>query len=585
MCVRVLIVLSLVSAIGCGPVFGEDWFWPHRQQTNGGLKVFAGSAASFGSVAKDATCLRVVLTEVTQTDDFAALEHLQNLQVLELTLPLQPVDGASQTRLLSTVRFPKSLIALSLVCGARLPGGFWNALAKAPSLVSLSVSGDAIDPADLIALESIPSLRHLKLIASSLCSEDQFKRGSVFGARGMLPCVDALRGISKCPELQQLEIHTIRIPASGILCLSALKKLTALKCSCLTDEVVPLLCDALPQLQILNVDGSQYLTDLSLPAIATLRRLKCLSLARCPSIGTLGLPAIAEIGSLERLSLEGCESPEYPRHLPELRRGAFDTGAYRIDREGLMRALATLSQVRYLSIANIPEVDDELVGCIAKSNEKMEGLDLRNCFQVTEEGVRSISKLKSLHSLAWGADISLFARKYEATSMSVECFFDLVTNGKLRSLRVHKVVGTGILPPLPDEGFQRLRELSLPGASFSDEDLARIIVSCPGLTSLDISATSAGPRTSAALSKCANLKVLNVSDCASLSQEGVRALTLELKLDRICLERTRWMSKVVLASLLKHEAWPFETLVSDYQVLRAECNEIARETRKCVFAK
>lgn len=73
------------------------------------IEGFRRSAASFGSVAKDATCLRVVLTEVTQTDDFAALEHLQNLQVLELTLPLQPVDGASQTRLLSTVRFPKSL--------------------------------------------------------------------------------------------------------------------------------------------------------------------------------------------------------------------------------------------------------------------------------------------------------------------------------------------------------------------------------------------------------------------------------------------------------------------------------------------
>ena len=161
----------------------------------------------------------------------------------------------------------------------------------------------------------------------------------------------------------------------------------------------------------------------------------------------------------------------------------------------------------------------------------------------------------------------------------------MLVSTKLQILRILKVQSTGILAPLPEGGFPEIRELSLPGASLPDEDLARLVAACPNLMTLDISGTSAGQHTAGALRKCAQLKALNISNCAGMTKEILTGLLQSVQLMCVNLERTKWMSKENLTALANSEKWPFEATVSDFQVWPSECEEISRATRKCVTAK
>ncbi len=278
-------------------------------------------------------------------------------------------------------------------------------------------------------------------------------------------------GIERLQQLQQLEALTLDTTES------------------ITDAATSYL-RANKQLHKLVLRGTD-ITDVGMPAIATLTGLKSLDLSHT-MIGDVGLESLPALSELEELNLGGTRitgiNLNFLKLLPKLRKLSFN-GIQRRNASACWTPLITDLDLDTISLLSGLEDLNLGVGVSLGRTGMPEGE--RNCrvtggIQLTDLGVAKLAKLTKLRRL----DIS---------------------GAKITP------AGLKVLKSLP-----QLERLSLWNCKALDDTAAPEFAAAPKLTNLDLSYTSAGDGTLKSLAGLPNLKLLYLTD-TKVTPAGVEA--------------------------------------------------------------
>uniref|UniRef100_A0A1I8FME0 Distal membrane arm assembly complex 2-like protein n=1 Tax=Macrostomum lignano TaxID=282301 RepID=A0A1I8FME0_9PLAT len=160
-----------------------------------------------------------------------------------------------------------------------------------------------------------------------------------------------------------------------------------------------------PELHQLCVADCVRVTDQALKAIGQLRYIRVLNLADCVRLSDAGAKSIAEASfaqSLRELNLTNAvRSPttelsfcENLTHLSADSLANYCPGLVSLDMSGTgmndsaMSVLGSLSRMRYLYLANCPQVTDLGLQKLVQQLRYLEHLDLSHCVQLTDGGIR-----------------------------------------------------------------------------------------------------------------------------------------------------------------------------------------------------
>jgi internalin A len=271
--------------------------------------------------------------------------------------------------------------------------------------------------------------------------------------------------------------------------LPQLEELTLDATEALTDASTSYL-RANKQLRKLVLRGTD-ITDVGMPALATLTNLKSLDLSQT-MIGNVGLESLPALSELEELDLGGTRitgtNLNFLKLLPKLRKLSFN-GIQRRNASACWTPLITDLDLDTISL--LSGLEDLNLGVGVSLGRTGEPMGERNCrvtggIQLTDLGVAKLAKLTKLRRLdISGAKITPAALK--------------------------------VLKSLP-----QLERLSLWNCKAVDDSAAAEFAAAPKLTNLDLSYTSAGDATLKSLAALPNLKVLYLTD-TKVTPAGVEA--------------------------------------------------------------
>ena len=181
--------------------------------------------------------------------------------------------------------------------------------------------------------------------------------------------------------------------------------------------------------------------------------------------------------------------------------------------DALIARLAGLEDLQSVVIINT-RVDGSGFAALARL-PKLTSLALRENPAITDEGLAAICTLPNVEDCII-SDVDLAPIGRLRSLKRLELREELITDASLRALKL----------PLSVE------QLSVSHAQISDDGLAVLVVSAPGLRTLSISECPISGRGLAALKGCSRLKTLQVFHCP-LTDEGVAGLAQMQQLESL----------------------------------------------------
>uniref|UniRef100_A0A1I8J322 F-box domain-containing protein n=1 Tax=Macrostomum lignano TaxID=282301 RepID=A0A1I8J322_9PLAT len=292
--------------------------------------------------------------------------------------------------------------------------------------VNLSFTGISDNSLRLVAKHA-ENVRFLSLAGCQQLSD----RGLQFLAQGQgvhkLELLDLSEGVqevaSHCPSVEHYELFgcsSLTDDSFRAISNRSLRVLKLDKNDIITDAAFGHLGRRCPELHQLCVADCVRVTDQALKAIGQLRYIRVLNLADCVRLSDAGAKSIAEASfaqSLRELNLTNavrltdhgvtaiCKKAPGLTHLEaellreshtpvsglsgQLLSGPDMSGTGMND--SAMSVLGSLSRMRYLYLANCPQVTDLGLQKLVQQLRYLEHLDLSHCVQLTDGGVRSMS--------------------------------------------------------------------------------------------------------------------------------------------------------------------------------------------------
>ncbi|PAA84675.1 hypothetical protein BOX15_Mlig000941g5, partial [Macrostomum lignano] len=231
---------------------------------------------------------------------------------------------------------------------------------------------------------------------------------------------------SHCPSVEHYELFgcsSLTDDSFRAISNRSLRVLKLDKNDIITDAAFGHLGRRCPELHQLCVADCVRVTDQALKAIGQLRYIRVLNLADCVRLSDAGAKSIAEASfaqSLRELNLTNAvrltdhgvtaickKAPglthlrlsfcENLTHLSADSLANYCPGLVSLDMSGTgmndsaMSVLGSLSRMRYLYLANCPQVTDLGLQKLVQQLRYLEHLDLSHCVQLTDGGVRSMS--------------------------------------------------------------------------------------------------------------------------------------------------------------------------------------------------
>lgn len=208
---------------------------------------------------------------------------------------------------------------------------------------------------------------------------------------------------------------------------------------------------------LLNLSGSQRVTDRGLMQLTDLHCLEIARFDNCHSISGRGLIALASSHRLHTLSLTHCR---------------------RLTDEGIIN-ISHLASIKHLSLDGCRCLTDISLAAISELYE-LQKLDLSQCDLLTDKGVQDLVNLDALEELSLG-----WCRRISNHGL------DVITKqpGRSSRLRVLRLARCAIT----SEGvahlarLSALEELDLNGCKIASLELGRALAQLTNLTSLDVS--------------------------------------------------------------------------------------------------
>jgi len=196
---------------------------------------------------------------------------------------------------------------------------------------------------------------------------------------------------------------------------------------CVTGPVEP----APSQLESLNLQDCQKLTDLSLRYIAQGLRIKSLNLSFCANVSDSGMKSVAKMSSLACLNLRSCDNISdigvgylaegciglhnldlsfcervTDRAMVHVASGLFNLrtlslAACKITDDGLCKISKTLLDLQTLNIGQCDQVTDISMEQMGASLMNLRSIDLYGCSQVTQQGLACLGERVLVNVKLW----------------------------------------------------------------------------------------------------------------------------------------------------------------------------------------
>jgi len=310
----------------------------------------------------------------------------------------------------------------------------------------------------------------------------------------------------------------------------------------LTDRGLMKLTD-LSRLEVARLDNCYSIVGRGLLAFSISYRLHTLSLANCRRLTDEAIMNISHLNSLEALSLDGC------RCLTDRSLAAL-SGLFRLKKLDLsqcdlitdtgLEELENLEDLEELSLGWCRLISDHGIDILTRQHgrsSQLRVLSLARC-QITDTGAEHLSRLHALEELDINGCSNVgsyslgnaFAKMKKLTSLDVSyCPGVLRTSwqGCIQSLKrldlCYSAVRDSHLAKLTD--LPNLEELNFDSCLVGDWSIAHLADNCvvPNLTSLDLADTELTDLGMVHLAKFKNLKRLSLFYC-NISNGGLRHL-------------------------------------------------------------
>ena len=241
---------------------------------------------------------------------------------------------------------------------------YLTTLAKLQDLTTLHLNWSTrVEQAALESVAKLPNLKTLSLIWFHITNE-------------------GVKSVAKFPNLTSLSLNECcnRITNQDLEYVALLQKLKNLSLkgySQITHEGIEHLT-GLQNLRTFDIEGCNSLTDNTLKSVAKFKRLTALNLNSCCKFTAEGIDSLIELRTLRELNVRRCSQL--------------------ITDDTLARLAEKLPNLIILDIGQCPEVTDEGLKSVAKLL-KLRELDLEECLPITNEGLKSVAKLLKLRKL------------------------------------------------------------------------------------------------------------------------------------------------------------------------------------------
>jgi internalin A len=355
--------------------------------------------------------------------------------------------------------------------------------------------------------------------------------------------------IAGLPELEELELIAWNVTDDGLKSLTSLRHLRVLHVACRSDGSGLVALKDLPNLQVLNLDGTKTSPEL-LRKLRVLSALKELDLDCNGEVTDAGLKLIAELPGLEKLTL--------------FSEGITDDG---------LKALATSRSIKSLRLYN-----HSLTGSGIKS---LRGLTTLEELVMHVKGVdcleqaAAIGGLRSTGSMK-ATDLTLHELRALPHLRALKLEYTMITDAGLKELRdmvdleeldlsTTKVTDAGMVELT---GLKKLRKLKLVGTTVSDAAMPSI-AQLTNLRELELPPT-VGEASLDMLSRLPLLEVLKLQSDALTDQAAVKfalfpSLTsLEISTEKMTNAAMKQLEK--LKNLQQLRVWPINrgpTMITD----------------------
>ncbi|KAK7390271.1 hypothetical protein VNO78_25570 [Psophocarpus tetragonolobus] len=336
----------------------------------------------------------------------------------------------------------------------------------------------------------------------------------------------------KCKELTSLDLSYLPITEK---CLPSIFKLQHLEdlvlegCFGIDDDSleVDLLKQGCKTLKKLDISGCQNISHIGLSKLTSVSGgLEKLILADGSPVTLSLTDDLSKLSMLQSIVLDGCP----------------------VTSEGL-RAIGNLCiSLRELSLSKCLGVTDEALSFLVSKHKDLRKLDITCCRKITDGSIASIAnsctsltslKMESCTLVSQEAFVLIGHKCYYLEELDLtdneiddEGLMSISSCSRLSSLKI------GICMNITDRGLTyvgmrcpRLKELDLyRSTGITDLGISAIACGCPGLEMINTSyCTSITDKALFSLSKCSNLKILEIRGCLLVASIGLAAIAMNCR--------------------------------------------------------
>ncbi|KAI4305372.1 hypothetical protein L6164_028742 [Bauhinia variegata] len=333
----------------------------------------------------------------------------------------------------------------------------------------------------------------------------------------------------KCKQIQSLDLSYLPITEkclSLILQLKHLEELTLEHCLGLDDDGLTTLKESCKSLKMLNLSNCQNISHIGLAALTNgAQNVEKLVLSYSLSVSTSLVKYLQNFSRLQSVILDGCQ--------------------------GTCCAVKTIgnwhASLKELSLRKCESVIDESLSFLVQTHKQLKKLDITCCSKITSSSIDSItSSCPMLTSLRMEScslvrsDAFLLIRRLQfleeldvtETEIDNEGVKSISVCSKLSCLKL------GLCLKITDKGLchigsscSKLTELDLYRCTgITDAGIAAIAHGCPSLEGINIAYnTKITDNSLVSLSKCLNLRRLEIRGCPQISWVGFSAVSVRCK--------------------------------------------------------
>ncbi|KAI4315982.1 hypothetical protein L6164_024002 [Bauhinia variegata] len=333
----------------------------------------------------------------------------------------------------------------------------------------------------------------------------------------------------KCMQIQSLDLSYLPITEkclSLILQLKHIEDLVLEHCLGLDDDGLATLKESCKSLKMLNLSKCQNISHIGLAALTNgAQNLEKLILSYSLSVSTDLVKCLNNFSKLQSIKLDGCPGTccavkaigNWQASLEELSLRKCES----VTDEGLSFLLQTHKELKKLDITCCRKITYSSIEGITNSCPMLTSLRMESCSLVCSDAFLLIGRCQFLEEL----DVT-------ETEIDDEGLTSISRCSKLSSLKL------GICLKITDKGLShigrscsQLTELDLYRCTgITDVGIAAIAHGCPSLEVINVAYNANLTDTSlVSLSKCLNLRRLEIRGCPQISSSGLSAVSVGCK--------------------------------------------------------